>query len=801
HEGKHLGAGISHFVEHLLFKGTEKREGKRISEEIQEAGGYINAYTTFDRTVYYIDAPSENVDAALDVLSDAVFCSNFPAEEVDKERDVILHEIDMGEDDPEVKLSHALFDTAFRKHPYRYPIIGYRELFEKLSREDLLEYYGKRYAPNNCVLVVSGNFESDSIRESIEKYYGSFERKALEEIYLPNEPKQLALRRRELREDVQVSRVGLGFQSPGLTNEDTPALDALSMVLGNGSSSMLNQKLREELELVHSVDASNWTPGSMGVFYIAMVADPDKMDTAIEALRKYVSELRDDDFSQAAVNKAVRQLLMGEINSRKTVSGQASRLGSAEVVVGDIGYASSYLERVSKITAADLHRVLKKWLRDDRLTVLTMEPKEAAEKRESVSEGDLTEQDFAEFKQENGSSLLMRRNDRLPNVHIRMVFEAGSLFEEEGQQGLTSMLSTMLTKDTEKRDRSEVAFAIESVGGSFYDFSGNNSLGLAIEVMPSDLDLALDVLEEATLRPSFSEGTFQLEKSAHLSGIKEQLDDVVSAGRRLLREKFFGDHPFRLGGSGSLETVEPLDVEAVASFWKKIFVSENVSLAVSGNYEEALLRPKLEAFLAKIPTGSLLARQYVFEKPLQVGAHREKMERQQAVVFHAYPGHGLRDDDFYVSEVADELFSGMSSRLFERVRDELGLAYFVRSSRIIGLDTAMFYFYAGTSEDGYEAVIDELEKEVARVARGEVSDEELKRCKTRLKAARRMSMQTNGACAGQAAMNVAYGLTANDWRNYDGRIEGVTAADLQRFAQENLSEGNRVELVVGAIGE
>ncbi|MEX2382069.1 MAG: pitrilysin family protein, partial [Opitutales bacterium] len=156
HEGEFLGSGLSHFLEHMLFKGTRKREGAEIASHVQEHGGNMNAYTTFDRTVYYIDIPSEHVETALDVLADAVFDSTLPKEEVDKERDVILREIDMGLDDPDHQLSEALFAATFREHPYRYPIIGYREVFETASHQNLLRYYQTRYVPNNCVLVVTG---------------------------------------------------------------------------------------------------------------------------------------------------------------------------------------------------------------------------------------------------------------------------------------------------------------------------------------------------------------------------------------------------------------------------------------------------------------------------------------------------------------------------------------------------------------------------------------------------------------------------------------------------------------------
>ncbi len=801
HEGDKIGSGLSHYLEHMLFKGTEKRQGREISENVQSAGGYINAYTTFDRTVYYIDIPSENVDVALDVLSDSVFRSTLPAEEVEKERDVILREIDMGEDDPDQKLSKALFETSFKEHPYRYPIIGYKDLFSQVTRDDLIAYYRERYVPNNAALVVAGDFDVAEMKGKVERDFGGLSRRSLPNVWVPSEPVQLAERSAHLYEDVHISRVGAGFQTPGLTDPDTPILDVLSLILGSGNSSMLSAHLREETQWAHAVDASNWTPGTVGVFYIALVCDPGKREGAIAALHAYLESLTVDDFTAERVGKAVRQVISAEINARKTVSGQASKLGAAEVVIGDVGYAENYLRRVSEVTPSELFRVLKKWLRRDRLSTITLNPLSSATTDSDSASVSRPSLDFETHVQANGSALLLRENNRLPNMHLRLVMNGGSLLEMPGKQGSTSLLATLLTKDTEKRTALEVASAIESVGGSFYEFSGNNSLGFGIDALPSDVDLALDLFEQSLLYPNFTEETFSLEKSAHMAAIKEDLDDIVAAGRRVLRRRFFGSHPFCLGGSGSLESVEPLVLSDMTALRNRFLTAGNVSVAVSGQFDVSVVTPRLEEMLAKLPTGEKARSEWTFEGPAEPGRHREPMDRQQAVVFHGYPGPGLLDPDFYVSEVADEIFSGMSSNLFEKVREELSLAYFVRSSRIVGLDTALFYFYAGTSSEGYPRVIEELEKEVARIQEGGLLDGELERCKTRLKASRRMSMQTNAACASQAAMNVAYGLPANDWRAYDERIDAVTVDRLAAFASRFLRANDRVEVVVGAVGE
>jgi zinc protease len=301
-------------------------------------------------------------------------------------------------------------------------------------------------------------------------------------------------------------------------------------------------------------------------------------------------------------------------------------------------------------------------------------------------------------------------------------------------------------------------------------------------------------MADAVLRPAFKPARLEIERESALAALKESLDDVVTVGRKKLRDRFFGKHPFGIESSGDEPGLKAIQVADLRAIHRQLVVSGNAVLAVAGDFEPTKLVPRLKAFLARLPKGSA-------PKP-RAGLHVtpgdwvENQPRQQAVVFQAFPGPGLLAPDYTVSEVADELFSGMSSRLFERVREEKSLAYFVRSSRIVGLETAMFYFYAGTSPQRYGEVIAELDLEITRVQEGGVAAEELQRCQTRLKAGKRMGMQTNSARATQSALNAVYGLPINDWRTYDARVDAVTLADLQAFARKYFQLTQRVQLVV-----
>ena len=303
HEGPLLGAGLSHYLEHLLFKGTEKRAGREISSTVQAHGGSINAYTTYDRTVYYIDLPAPHMEVAVELLADMALHSTLPADEVARERDVILREIAMGDDDHDRRHWDALARTVFKNHPLREPVIGHRDVFSAVSREELLAYYRERYAPNNLVVVIAGDVSAEAARASVEKHFGTTPRRRLAPVYQPAEPVQLAPRVRRDTAEVEQSRGAIAWPTVALTHPDAPLLDLLAVVIGYGDSSPLWRELREKRRLVHSIDAHHWSPGEAGLFALFFSCDPGKREAAEQAARRELDRLAAKGFTRGELER------------------------------------------------------------------------------------------------------------------------------------------------------------------------------------------------------------------------------------------------------------------------------------------------------------------------------------------------------------------------------------------------------------------------------------------------------------------------------------------------------------------
>src|SRR3954468_8242867 len=291
-EHDHLGAGLSHILEHMLFKGTKTSPGNAIAQKIQNVGGYINAYTSFDRTVYWIDVPKDGVPVALEVLADAMVNSTLPVEEYAKEQEVIRREFAMGMDDPDRIAGQLLFATAYQRHPYRLPVIGLLDVFNQLTRDDVMRYYQARYVPNNLTFIVVGDVDADAVYKQLGDFFLDHPAQSLRPVFIPAEPPQLG--RREMHEEfvTDLTRLSLAWHIPEITHPDVPALDLLSTILGDGRSSRLYRQLRDESGLAYGVSAFSYTPGDPGLLGIDATVEPEKRDAARDLILKIVGEIQ-----------------------------------------------------------------------------------------------------------------------------------------------------------------------------------------------------------------------------------------------------------------------------------------------------------------------------------------------------------------------------------------------------------------------------------------------------------------------------------------------------------------------------
>ena len=353
-EDERLGAGLSHILEHMLFKGTKTQSSNAIAQKIQDVGGYINAYTSFDRTVFWIDVPKDGVSTALAVLSDAMMNSTLPPEEYGKEQEVIRREFAMTLDDPDRMASQLLFSTAYQRHPYRLPVIGEMDIYNQLTQENVMQYYKTRYVPNNLTFIVVGDVDSEKVRQQLADFFKAYPEKSLKPLFIPEEPPQLG--RREVHNEfaTELTRLSLAWHIPEVSHPDVPALDVLSTILGDGRSSRLYRRVREEAGLAFAVSAFSYTPGDPGIFGVDATVDPKRREATQQLILQIVDEVKQAGVTAKELMKAKKISLSHHFDSLTTMRGQASDLGSNWLLTRNLNFSRDYLAAMQKASPGNI---------------------------------------------------------------------------------------------------------------------------------------------------------------------------------------------------------------------------------------------------------------------------------------------------------------------------------------------------------------------------------------------------------------------------------------------------------------
>lgn len=797
HESDWMGAGLSHILEHMLFKGTETRGGGEIARSVQDQGGYINAYTSFDRTVYWIDVPATGAATAVEILADAMMNSTLPVDEYDKEQEVIRREFAMGFDDPRRMGSQLMFRTLFAESPYRHPVIGYLDVFNQLTRDDVMEYYRQRYVPNNMFFSIVGDVNATEIREQLEKFFENHPRRALEPVFVQPEGRQIG--RREAHEEfpTELSRLNISWRIPPVTHPDMPALDLLGTVIGGGASSPLYREIREEKQLAFGIGAGSYALTDGGVFAIQAVCDPGKRDVVeTEALAILERIKADGGIPASELEKARKSLLSSQLGQLATMRGKASDLGSNWLLTRNLNFSADYLDAVNNTTIEDLQRVAREYLSADSVTVTSLNPIGSLATQEAPARA-AAGKDVKAFTLPNGLRLIVRENRRIPLVTMTAVFQGGLLAELPANNGVSRLLAQSLIKGTKTRSAAEIAETVESVGGSISAESGNNSITVDVAMLATDLALGMEIIADVITNPTFPEEEVAKERSAQIAAIKADEDQITSVARNLLRENLFGDHPYALRAKGSEETVASLTQKDVQKMHDEIFTAKNGVLAVFGDVDaEDVYKLATEAF-AGLPAGG--GRVSEFPAGPKIDAARsivENRDKNQAVVMVGFPGVDLFSDDRAALELIDTASSDLGSRFFDRIREELGLAYFVGAAQLIGPTPGMIAFYVGTDPAKVDLVKAELKSEIAKLAEEGLTDEELARAKKKVLGSEAIQNQSDRAMAQALALDELFGLGLDYHLNRPSVIEAVTQDDVRRVAKQILDASQAIDVTV-----
>ncbi len=778
HEEDRLGAGLSHFLEHMVCKGTRDHDGAGLARIVQGAGGRWNAYTTFDRTVYHIDGPAGSLPVFLEALFGLVFFPTLPEADFAGERDVIRREIDLYLDDPGSALTQMVLGAAFTRDPRRHPVIGRRHLFDALGHANLTGYHARRYVPERCCLVVSGDFSPQETRDAVLRLGAGLTTAGGAEVTAPCDVAQMGLRKVRETFPQPVSRLVWAWKTPPLGHPDTPALQLLAAMLGHGSSSLLTRELREERGLALDISAWLWTaPDREGLFGISADVEPAKRDELIGAVAAELEKLATEPLEESMA-RARRQYMVARVGNLLTASGRAAELAGNWHVARDLEHSRKRLAALDRVGAGDLRRVAAGLL-DDVLTFGVMDPPDAAPPARAAKtarrQGGVREHRLA-----NGVRVALIEDRRAPMISLRAAVLAGLPAENAATSGLNQLLAEVLPKGTRNRGTLEIAVAIENLGARLGALAGFNTLQVTAGGLAEDFGEIAGIFGETIRIPALPAEVAELERASLIAELEEILLDPLSLALRRVRAAYFGDAGYGLDLGGSLESLPLLTRDMLAERHARHFCATNLTLALAGDFDESEALDVLEKALTGLPAGE------AWTPPASGrgsgGRVEARLPKKQAALAVCFPGATATGPERYAAALLQDYASDMAGPLFTRLREELGLAYQVGGFGLAGHDAGTFVFYIATAPEQVDLARNELLAEVAKLRDGGVPEDAFGRVRNSVLGGLALKAQSLAATAQEAAVGMLFGLPADDFRRMPEIIGALTPDEVRGVA-------------------
>jgi len=797
-EDEYLGSGISHLVEHMVFKGTATRGPGDIEKAVKSLGGIMNGSVSQDITDYRIVLPSKYLPEALAILSDMLLGATFDPGELAREKEVILQEIRLSRDEPQSMLMRLLNETAYITHAYKYPGIGYEEPFRALTRDDALRYFNRVYVPNRIVVTVVGGVDETiaiaAVRDAFKVFrapdYGV-------RGVSPPEPPQISPRRADEETPTSLAYLAMGFHSTNLLNDDLYAMDVLSMVLGRGDNSRLTASLRKKWKLVYSISGWNYTPMEPGLFVITAILDKANLGAVEKAVMEEIEKVRTGAIDEAELEGARRMVTADYITALQTLDGHAGDIASSYILTGSYDFSGRYIHGVQAVTRDDIKRVADKYLRPDNLTVARIVPPgyEEAQPRAPRPE---PKDEIRKAELPNGLKILVRENRTTPSVSITVAMRGGLMAETAKTSGISSLTADMLLKGTKTRAEDQIKGLVQQLGGDITTFSGFSGFGINMDLLTIDLDKGLDMLKDVLVNSQFPQGEIDKDKTLALASIKEADDDIFQVGMNRLRKDLFEGTPYAFRYLGEPETLESLSRDDIVSHCRNYLIPNNMVIAISGDVDAASVIGRLKAKFSDLRARELPSIAHAAVKPEKTKRAALVMDKEESLVLVGYVTTTVSDPDRYTLDVLSSILSGASGRLFHELRNTMALAYTLGCVQKLGLSTGFFAVYVATTKDKIGITMKALAEEMRKIRQVPVTEEELACAKRELVSARRIAAQTNSFYSMNAALDELYGLGADNVYAYESGIGKVTSRDVKRVAEKYLNPKTSAEVIISS---
>ncbi len=797
-------AGISHVLEHMVFKGTDKRPKGAISTEVEAAGGYLNAATSFDYTVYQTDLPSDHWALSLDVVKDMAFHPTLDAAELESEKVVILSELQRGNDNPDQRIFKELHTSALQGTPYDHPIIGYEDTIKAVTPASMRAYIAKYYQPQNMLLVVVGNVDAQKVLQESQKLFGQVQNSADINPTLPLDASILQNTASQKQVHVQEGEwkkvyLGMALPVPGLQDVRSIPLDILGMVLGGDATSYLYKKYKYEKQLVDGISVSNYGFERVGLLYFTVQLDAKNVEAFWKEFTADMAQLQATAFTEKDIARAQLQMEDSTHRAKETLAGLASWKGYLELFLGGDQGEKNLLTAIENVNQGQLQESIDTWFAPQALQVSVLVPKGTqlpdlqailhkqwpAKKVEKRTDQASLTQKITTVDLGEGRQVVLIPDATMPYTSVDLYMPGGNSLSGK-KQGLASLTALVLPSGIAGQDgmtSPQIDTYLAERAASLGAGSGRQVFWISSK-QPSRFNADIfALLKDVLTKPALSAEEVEREKKNQMAAISSRDDQPLSYAFSKMAPFFFGeDHPYGFKSLGEREEVEAYTQKDVADFWHKQERQPWV-LSVVGDFDaeqvldfaRSLPHPQDAKVEVKAPIWGK-------EKNLDVTVPG----RDQAHHLLVFKTITSEHEDAPALELLQLALAGQSGILFSELRDNQGLGYSVTASKSFLPTTGYLLFYIGTEPQkvaqahaGFKQIIQDVQTKL-------LPEDALQRAKNQMEGDFYRDAQSLKSRSQEAALRMTLGQDLDFRKQTIAKAKKVTAEDIRRVAQKYL---------------
>ena len=798
--------GVSHFLEHLFFKGTTNHPTGEFDKILESKGAVTNAATSKDFTHYYIKIPSKYFDLAMDLHSDMLLNPLIPRKELEKERKVVMEEIAKDANDPNEKVYDNLNDMLYTTHPYKRKVIGTNEIIGKITRAEILDYYNTHYSPQNMVTIVIGDVDPQHALDKVKEDFKTKPRKLTKNINKPEKPLTSKLIKIDYQ-PVQSGYLLIGYRGVNALDSDTYALDVLATILGDGRSSILYQTIKEQKQLAYSISANNSTFREDGIFQISANFIPDNVDKLQKAIFEEIAKISKDGVSEEQLNIAKSILERDTYYSRESISNISSEIGYTTILTDNPKYYDEYLSNIKKVSVSDIKKVANKYLEENKSATSIVLPVE--KNNQQVSQKQKTQYSAKLIKEtaltkkyelENGSTLLITPNDLNDIVAMSIYVKGGEFLEKI--PGTGDIMSSVMLKETKKYSSLELAQILEENGIKISPTASADTFSIDVLTTKDQLPKTFELLDEVVNNAIFDDYEIEKTKSIKLNSIKDSRDVPMNVALEEYKSLIYENSVYSYGSKLFEKTFPKIQRDNILEYYNNIFNPKNIVISVNGNVGlNDLINPLSDIF--KNTTKPEFNYQSYAASIMPITSPKTSIkdikDLKTAWLIMGWQTAGvLNQKDCATLQVIDSILgSGMSSRLFKNVRSQEGLAYQLGSSYSPKILKGSFTIYIGTNPKTLSLAQKIILAEVNKIKTQFVSDKELQEAKDKIMGEYLISQETNMDKASLIGWLETSGRGFEFKDKYEKIINSVTASDIVEVANKYFTENYVTSIVEG----